>query len=49
MFQDDSEDEEEQVNFEIDKHITDWINIIGAHAYRGEIRKNIENDATLSE
>ena len=49
MFEDDSEDEDEQLNFEIDKHMTEWINIIGAHAYRGEIRKNIENDATLSE
>ena len=49
MFRDDSDEEDEQINFEMDKHLTDYINAIGAHVYRSEIRKNIENDLTISD
>ena len=49
MFRDESDEEDEQLNFEMNSHFTEWINVISAHTFRAEIRKNIEDDLTLSE
>ena len=49
MFGDESEDEDKQVNFEINQHLTEWIDTNGAHIYRSEIRLEIENNHTISE
>ena len=48
MLKDDSEDEEEQKNFELEAHISDWVTVNEAHGYRSEMRHKIEQDSRLS-
>ena len=40
MIKDESEDEEQQVNFEINAHKATAINLESSHKYRNEIKEN---------
>ena len=48
MLSDESDEEEEQKNFEMEMHLTDWVTVNQAHGYRGEMRHKIEQDSKLS-
>ena len=49
MLLDDSEDEDPQVNFEMDRHLTDWITMSKSHGYRAELREKVKDDSRLSD
>ena len=48
MLKDESEDEEDQVNFELDLHLTTPINMDTCHKYRTEIRDQVAQTTHLN-
>ena len=49
MLKDESEDEEEQVNFEINSHKATAINLESSHKYRNEIKDNFFNFTDMNQ
>ena len=49
MLADESEDEDAQVNFEMDSHLTAWITMSTSHGYRAEMRDRVKSDSRLTD
>ena len=49
MLKDESEDEEDQLNFELDSHLTEPISIDESHKHRAKIRDQLAETEHLSE
>ena len=49
MLRDESEDEDEQVNYEMDDYRTAWITLGASHGYRAELRERLKREAGLTD
>ena len=49
MLKDESEDEEDQLNFELDSHLTEPISMDASHKHRAKIRDQLAETEHLGE